>query len=408
MRILLLSQWYLPEPAYNIHELAQTLAEHGHDVTVLTGFPNYPTGKIYSGYRIYPWQKEKFDDVQVVRVPLFPEHSQSGLLRACNYISLAISISLLGFWLVPKPDIMFVYHPPLTLGIPAWILSRLWRIPFVFQIQDMWPETLAATGMLNNSMILEGIQRFANLIYRKANLIFVISPGFRRNLLSKNVPDEKIRVVSNWVDTEFYYPAQRDEQLAKALGLDGYFNIMFAGNIGEAQGLDTVIEAAKRLTDLPKIQFVIIGDGTARSALEQLKTEYQLNNILFLGRYVGEKMSTLYALADVLLIHLKDDPLFRMTIPHKTFAYMASGKPIIAALSGDAADVVISAGCGLTCNSEDPVAMADLVRQFYEMPIEDREALGQIARDMVCTSYNREALISQIENSLCNIVDTSV
>jgi len=405
MRILIICHWYLPEPAIIIHELAQTLADHGNDVTALTGFPNYPTGRIYPGYRIRPWQKEQIDDVQVVRVPIFPEHSQSGFLRALNYVSFALSASLLGAWLVQKPDVIFVYHPPLTVGIPAWILSRIWRVPFVYQIQDMWPESLAATGMLNNDFVLNVVGRFAKFVYQKAKLLFVISPGFRKNLLSKNVLDKKIRVVSNWVDTDFYYPAKPDRQLARKLLLDGHFNIMFAGNIGEAQGLETVIEAARLLEDLPDCQFVLVGDGTARSELERLTKDYELKNVLFLGRFPGEQMANLYALADVLLIHLKDDPLFRITIPHKTFAYMASGKPILAAVAGDAAAVIMDNGCGLICDPEDPTALADLVREFYEMPIEGRKRLGEIARETVYSSYNRELLVSKIEDSLRKLIN---
>lgn len=407
MRILIICQWYLPEPAHIIHELAQTLADSGHDITALTGFPNYPTGKIYPGYKLRPWQKEKIDDVQVVRVPLYPEHSRSGILRALYYISFALSASILGVWLIRKPDIIFVYHPPLTVAIPAWILSRLWRIPFVYQVQDMWPESLAATGMLNNKTALDYVRRAADIVYRKAKLIYVISPGFRKNLLSKDVPDSKIKVVSNWVDTDFYYPAERDEDLARELDLDGRFNIMFAGNIGEAQGLETVIEAAKLVRDLPKIQFVLVGDGTARPMLEQMIADHALTNVLLLGRYPADKMSTLYALSDVLLIHLKNNPLFRITIPHKTFSYMASGKPIIAALAGDAADVVTSAGCGLSCNAEDPIAVAELARQFYNMPQGKRIRIGELGRQNACQFYQRGSLVGQIEEGLQEVLSSS-
>ena len=400
MRILILTQWYPPEPVLLIQELAQTLQEFGHDVTVLTGFPNYPSGKLYPGYRLRLCQRETVDGVKVVRVPIFSEHSRSGLLRALNYLSFALSSALLGFWLVTRPDVMFVYHPPLTVGIPAFVLSRLWRIPFIYQIQDMWPETLSATGMLNNKAILQWIAQFAHWVYKHATAICIISPGFHKNLLAKGVAAHKLHVISNWVDPMVYYPAQPSPEKAQTLDLVNRFNVMFAGNIGEAQGLQTVVAAAALLTDLPACQFVIVGDGVALPAIQQATVERNLQNIKFLGRYPANEMSALYALADILLVHLRDEPLFRITIPHKTFAYMASGKPILAAVAGDVADVVIKAGAGIACPPEDPLALAQAIRQLYSMPKEERQKLGQNGLHAVHTTYNRKTLITQIEHVL--------
>jgi glycosyltransferase involved in cell wall biosynthesis len=290
MRVLILTQWYPPEPAILLQELAQSLQGRGHQVTVLTGFPNYPAGQVYPGYTVRLRQRETLAGVPVVRVPLYPEHSRSGLRRALNYLSFALSSAALGPWLVRRPDVLFVYHPPLTIGIPAYVLSRLWRVPFVYQIQDMWPETLSATGMFDNPRLLGWIGRFAGWVYGKAHSILVISPGFRRNLLEKGVPPEKIHVISNWVDPATYYRAQPDAQLAQTLGLAGRFNVMFAGNMGEAQGLETVIEAARLLRDDPQIQFVLVGDGIALPRLQQLVEQHGLANVRFLGRYPAHEM----------------------------------------------------------------------------------------------------------------------
>lgn len=400
MRILILTQWYPPEPALLLQELAQTLQDFGHDVTVLTGFPNYPSGKLYPGYRLRLTQRETIAGVKIVRVPLFPEHSQSGLFRALNYLSFALSSSLLGAWLVSRPDVMFVYHPPLTVGLPAFILSRWWRIPFVYQIQDMWPETLRATGMLNNQAILRLVGEGAQWVYRHAAAICVISPGFRNNLIKKGVTQEKLYKISNWVDTNVYYPEQPDAVKANRLGLANRFNIMFAGNIGEAQGLQTVIDAAALLDHLPAVQFVIVGDGVALAKLRQAAEQHNLQNIKFLGRYPSSEMPTLYALADVLLVHLRNDPLFQITIPHKTFAYMASGKPILAAVAGDVADVVVNASAGVACPPENPEALAECIRQLYTMPKEELEKMGQNGLRAVNTIYDRQTLVGQIEKVL--------
>lgn len=404
MRVLILTQWYPPEPALLLQELAQSLQELGHEVTVLTGFPNYPSGQLYPGYKVRLRRREMLAGVPVVRVPLYPEHSQSGLRRALNYISFALSATLLGVWGVRRPDVLFVYHPPLTIGLPAYVLSRLWRRPFVYQIQDMWPETLAATGMFSNQRLLGWIGRMAGWIYRKAQSILVISPGFRHNLLAKGAPAEKIHVVSNWVDPSAYYRAEPDPQLAQELGLAGRFNVMFAGNMGEAQGLETVIEAARLLQadwqgrpsqDSP--QFALVGDGVALPRLQELAAQYRLNNVRFLGRFPAQEMPRLYALADALLVHLKDDPLFRITIPHKTLAYLGSGKPILAAVAGDVADLVESIGAGVTCPPQDPSALAAAVDALQALSAAERQAMGDRGAMAAQTRFSRARLTSEIE-----------
>jgi glycosyltransferase involved in cell wall biosynthesis len=400
MNILILTQWYPPEPGLLIQELAQTLMAHGHQVTVLTGFPNYPSGQLYPGYRLKLLQRETIAGVPVVRVPLYPEHSRSGIKRALNYLSFAASAATLGWFAVSKPDVMFVYHPPLTIGIPAYVLSRLWRIPFVYQIQDMWPETLRASGMLNNERALKLVGLFADRVYKWSKAICVISPGFRANLISKGVPEEKIHVISNWVDTDTYFPAVPDTETKSKLGLHGKFNVMFAGNIGEGQGLETIVVAAQLLQDCPDVQFVIVGDGIALPRLKEAAEAQNVKNIRFLGRYQAKDMPGLYALADVLLIHLKDDPLFQITIPHKGFAYMASGRPILAAVKGDAANVVMEAHAGISCEPEDPHTLAETVRHFSKMTEGELQEMGKRGLEAVRTKYSREYLVSQIEKVL--------
>lgn len=400
MRILILTQWYPPEPALLMHELAQELQTLGHHVQVLTGFPNYPSGNIYEGYRLRPWVRESLDGVEIVRTWLYPNHSQSGMKRVFNYLSFAISSSLLGVFLAKRPDVIFVYHPPLTVGIPAWLLSRMWRVPFVYQIQDMWPETLLATGMVVNSRLLHYVAQFANWIYKKAAVLLVISDGFRDNLVDKGVPEKKICVVSNWVDPTVYFPDSQDGFYACELGLQGKFTVMFAGNMGEAQALETVMQAALLLRDKPQIQFVFVGDGIALERLQALKKQEGLDNVLFLGRFRPDEMPKLYAQADVLLIHLKDDPLFRITIPHKTFAYMASGKPVLAAVAGDAGAVIEEAQAGYACPPQNATALAETVSKMAEMGIEALAAMGNNGRKQVLTKYSRAYLVRKIENVL--------
>ena len=400
MKILLLTQWYPPEPGVLLQELAQTLQAKSHDVTVLTGFPNYPSGHLYPGYQLRLRQHELLAGVRVVRVPLYMNHSLSSIKRVLNYVSFALSSSILGFWLVRRPDVIFVYHPPLTIGLPAWILSRLWNVRFVYQIQDMWPETLAATNMIKSRHVFSIIGRFARWVYAKAHTILAISPGFERNLIDKGVSAEKVKVIPNWMEDDLSARAMPNMQLAQRLGLAGRFNIMFAGNIGEAQGLETVLKAAKLLEGFTRIQFVFIGDGTALPILKRTAEAQLISNVRFLGRFSQEMMPELYALADVLLVHLRDDPLFRITIPHKILGYMGSGKPILAALAGDGADLVTAAGAGISCPPGNPEALAEAVKDFLKRSNEERKAMGESGRQTVQTHFSREVLIANIEKEL--------
>ena len=397
MRVVILTQWYPPEPAVLMKELAESLCARGHAVTVVTGFPNYPSGTIYDGYRVRPWQRERHDAVEVVRVALYPEHSRSGVKRALNYASFAASASVLAPWLVERPNVLFVYHPPLTVGVPGAWLSALWRAPMVYQIQDMWPETLVATGMLSSPTMLRGVARMARWVYARAAAICVISEGFRANLIAKGVPASKVHVISNWVDPAVYRPLPPDQALAARLGISRRFNVLFAGNVGEAQELGVVIEAAQLLSDQPDAQFVIVGDGVALPRLRQEAERRGVTNVRFLGRLAPDAMPSVYALADVLLLHLKDDPLFRITIPHKIFTYLASGKPILAAVAGDAAEVVCRSQAGVVCPPEDPAALADAVRRLRALSDAERNRMGSNGRVAVARDFGRETLVPRFE-----------
>lgn len=406
MRVLLLSQWYVPEPDIKVHLLGKDLVARGHQVTSITGFPNYPKGHIYPGYRQRLWQWEYKDRVRVLRLPLYPDHSQLAVRRILNYLSFAASASLMGPVLCGSVDVMWVYHPPLTVGIPAWWISLLRRVPFVYEIQDMWPETVLASGMMSSELVAKWLGRLAQFIYRHASAITVISPGFKRNLVSKGVPPEKIYVIPNWADEDIYRPVPPDPEFAVRNGLSGRFNIIYAGNMGTAQALGNVIEAASLLRDLRNIQFVFIGDGVEEPMLRQKVYERGLENVRFLGRQPAAEMPRFYALADALLVHLKRDPLFEITIPSKTLAYLACGRPILAAVSGDAADVVRDARAGVVCYPEDPEALAAAVRKLYRMSPSEREAMGQAGRAAYLANYTRQVLLDRYEELLTEVAST--
>ena len=404
MRILILSHFYIPEPAPHMHILAKGLVKRGHEVTVITGFPNYPQGHIYPGYRQQFWQREKIDGVCVLRLPIYPDHSQSAVHRSANYISFAMSASLLGPTLCGSADVMLVYHPPLTSAIPAWLISLLRKVPFVYEIQDMWPETLPATGMVNNPLLLSAIAKLCQFIYRQSSAITVISPGFKRNLIAKGVPERKIRVILNWPYEGDFSPVQPDKRLAEEFGLLGRFNILYAGNMGPGQGLHNVIEAASILTDLPSVQFVLIGDGLDLASLKEAVKARQLSNVRFIPRQPMSQIPSFYALADALLIHLTNEPLFEITIPGKTQSYLASGRPLLVSVSGDAAELVLKAGAGLAVRPIEPADLARAVRKLYAMSPVERKAMGDAGRDYYLKNLTPDVLIDRYEQLFHEII----
>lgn len=319
MRILMLTQWFDPEPTFKGLAFAKELIRLGHEVEVLTGFPNYPGGKLYDGYKIRLRQREIIDGISVIRVPLYPNHDGSALKRIGNYLSFAFSAALLGPFLVKQADVVYVYHPPATVALPAMMIKLLRGMPFVYDIQDLWPDTLAASGMLNNRQILKCVEWWCNLTYKIADHIVVLSPGFKRKLIERGVPEDKVSVIYNWCDEGQIAVMKRRVAAEREPEMVGRFNIVFAGTMGKAQVLDAVMDAAKLLSDrLPQVQFVFIGGGSDVERLKQIKSDKNLANVIFLPRRPFSEIGSALSMADLLLVHLKDDPLFEITLPSKT------------------------------------------------------------------------------------------
>lgn len=382
-----------------LSDMAESLQSRGHEVTVLTGYPNWPSGQVYPGYRIRARQVEDVGGVRVVRIPLYPDHSKSGLRRALNFLSFIVSASVLGPLFVRRHDIIHAIQPPTTC-IPAWVLSRLWHVPFTYEVQDMWPETLSSTGMIGNRRVLRLVGRYCGWAYRCAAAVRVISPGFRADLVTKNVPPEKVRFIPNWVDAEFYNAGHPDAG-EDAHDLQGKFVALYAGTVGLAQGLETLVDAAALLRQSnPNLVIVVAGDGLALEDLRRRAIERGATNVRFLGRIQMDRIPDLYARADAFILHLKDDPLFRMTIPHKTLTYLAAGKPIAAAVEGDVADVVMESGGGLTCKPADPEALARLLAAIESMPADVRDAMGERGRAAAGSTYDRDCQIGELEAML--------
>lgn len=375
MRVLLITQWFDPEPGAKGLVFARELIRNGFEVEVVTGFPNYPGGKIYPGYKVKLIQRERIDGVDVTRLPLFPSHDKSVIKRIFNYSSFAFSALIYGIFIAKRADVMYAYHPPLTVGISASIIRLFRGFPLVYDIQDMWPDTLRATGMLNNPRILKLIDWICNWVYGRVDRIVVLSPGFKRLLVERNVPESKVDIIYNWADEKsLIYPKSG---LPLNFPRTTQFKIVFAGNVGKAQALDAVLDAAKILQNRKsKVCFVILGGGVEVSRLKLYAKNLSLDNLVFLPPVPMSEVGSVLVAADVLMVHLKKDPLFEITIPSKTQAYMAVGKPLLMAVNGDAADLVRQSNCGLIAESENPQSIADAAQSLANMCSSDLQNMG--------------------------------
>jgi len=379
MRILFITHYFQPEPNFFYGlPFAKELARRGHSVLVLTGFPNYPGGRVYEGYQIRPLQTEIMEGIPVYRFPLYPSHDGSSIRRTLCYSSLSVAMAVMAPWLVRKADVAYVAQGPATLGLPAAVLKWLRRIPFVYNIQDLWPDTLVSTGMFTKGRAYTLVDHWCRQVYRQAARIVVIAPGMKRLLQERGVPERKIEVIYNWCDEALASGSEPDAGLKQRLGMEGRFNMVFAGNMGRLQAMDAVIEAARLVAEVnSEIQFVFIGGGVEVDRLKQRAEELKLGNVLFHGRKPVSEIGSLLRAADVLLVHLRKDPLFAVTIPSKTQAYLAMGRPILMAVEGDASDLVKAAQAGECCRPQDPRAIADTALRLFHLTAQERRQLGE-------------------------------
>lgn len=403
-RILLITQWFDPEPTFKGILFAKELVSRGFEVEVITGFPNYPGGTLYDGYHIKFIQKEVIDGVLVTRVPLFPSHDKSKLGRVFNYLSFGLSSLIYGLFFSKRVDVIYAYQPPLTVGISALIIKLFRRVPVVLDIQDMWPDTLKATGMISNSRLLSFVFKVCNLIYAGVTKIVVLSPGFKDLLIDRGVSENKIEIIYNWADKKVL--RTKSNGVPKELDSIEGFKVLFAGNVGQAQGLYVILNAALLLKDnVPKIHFLVLGRGLKLDDLKRRAKELNLDNVHFLPAVDMEKVGSFLGFADALLIHLNSDPLFEITIPGKTQAYMAVGKPIIMGVSGDASNLVSRADCGVCFEPEDSVALAEAAKGLMLLDSTNIQRLGKNAEKFYDKNLSVKVGIDSFEKVFNEVID---
>jgi glycosyltransferase involved in cell wall biosynthesis len=398
LNVLIVTQYYWPEN-FPINDLALGLRERGHEVTVYTGKPNYPGGRFFPGYGFFARSTERHQGTHIVRVPLIPRGAGGPFQLALNYLSFAAIASLLAPFRCPgRYDIILVYEPsPVTVGLPALVLKWWKHAPILFWVQDLWPETLSATGVVRSRWLLSLVDRLVRFIYRRCALVLAQSQAFSPYLQAQGVPTDRIRYYPNSAEA-LYQPAAVESQAPERGLMPEGFRVMFAGNIGAAQDFETIVAAADKLRDERNIHWIIIGDGRTHRWVEQEVERRGLRaTVHLLGRHPVQSMPRFFALADVMLVTLKEDPVFALTVPSKVQSYFACGRPVLAALDGEGARVVREAGAGIAVKTGDPSALADAVLQFRRMPEAEREAMGRRGADYFGRHFERSLLISRLE-----------
>ncbi len=399
MNLLIVSQYFWPEN-FRINDLAAGLVERGHEVSVLTGIPNYPQGRFFAGYGYFKRHREIYKGVRIIRVPLIARGNGNGKRLALNYLSFAVIASICSpFFCNGKFDLIFVFEPsPITVGLPAIFLKHLKSIPIFFWVQDLWPESLSATGAVRSPLILKLVKKLVCFIYQRCDKILTTSQAYFPSIISLGIHSKKLIYFPQCVE-ELYQPVKIDPSSTEQTLIPEGFRVMFAGNIGTAQSFETIIGAANELRSYTNIQWVIIGDGRKRAWVEtEVKRLKLTKTVHLLGSYPVEMMPRFFALADALLVTLKNEPIFSLTIPGKVQSYLACGKPIIAALEGEGSRLVREANAGLTCPAENPLALAETVLSMYHLPLAQREKLGQCGYQYHKANFARDILLTKLEN----------
>ncbi|MFG5861345.1 glycosyltransferase family 4 protein [Metapseudomonas sp. CR1201] len=378
MRILVLSQYFSPE-SFIINDVARTLVAQGHEVSVATGKPNYPDGEVFPGYRASGIQRDVFaETVEVIRIPLWPRGKGGARNLILNYLSFVLCGIFFFPWLLRKRkfDAILVFAlSPITQVIPAILLKWLKKTHLAVWVQDLWPESLAATGFVRHPHLLKAVGYLVRGIYAGCDTLLVQSRAFV-GPVARYAQRDKIIYYPNSMPRQV--PVQTVERISPELAreLDQHFSVVFAGNLGTAQAVETLLETAIQLKHDPEIRLVLVGSGSRFSWLQAQKQSHQLDNLLLPGRFPMEAMPQIFERAAALLVSLKDEEIFAQTIPSKIQAYLAAGRPIIASLRGEGARVVAEAGAGEACEPENPAALAALIRSMKGRPAAELQAMG--------------------------------
>jgi len=407
LKILIITQYFWPEN-FRINDLCLELVNRGHEVTVLTGKPNYPGGIVYKDYVNEAAHYGEYEGATIIRVPMVARGQGSALKLGLNYLSFALSASTIGLLKIRKMDfeVIFVYQlSPITSALPAILLRAFRKIPIAMWVMDLWPDSLAAVGAVTSPKLLALLGKCVSFIYSRCDLILGQSKAFNQGISVYCDELNKIQYFPSWAEPHF--SNEPIDMVDEILGNEGVFKILFAGNIGKAQDFPAIIKAVEilRLKKIPVMIFVA-GDGRDfNSIVAEVKKRELCSFIKFLGPHPLSSMPSFYAAADALLVSLKDDPAFFKTIPGKIQSYMASGKPILTMLSGEGSRIVEEALCGYVANSGDSDKLATNITKMCSLSDRELLLLGENARYYSEQEFNRDQLITKLESWLVNLID---
>jgi glycosyltransferase involved in cell wall biosynthesis len=409
MKIAILSQWYYPEPGGAVvpSVLARSLAQRGHEVQVLTGFPNYPSGRLAPGYQMERRLDERdTNNVNIRRVALYPDHGKSALRRGTNYLSFALSASASGSSLLRKSDVVWVYNSPVTIALPSMLASAVGGPPHLMHVMDLWPESMFLGGFgvgRSQKLISRLIGTWCDITYKSASAIACTSKGIANVLSDRGVPNEKLFHIPVWTDESIYFERPYAKELADFLGVKEKFVVLYAGTLGSAQGLSGLLEVCQRLQDLPHVQVLIAGSGTGERDLRNLASSMKISNIQFLGQWPTEDMGRLISISDVNLVSLKADLLSTITIPSKLVSILASGRPVIAWADGELADIVNESGAGLIAKAGDVNELEHAIRQMCSGGESYIRRFGKMGRIYYDQRLSLETGVDSVERVLSQI-----
>ena len=393
MNILFLTDNFPPEtnaPATRTHEHARNWVAAGHQVTVLTNVPNFPVGRVFPGYRNKLWQWEAMDGIRVVRVWTYVTANEGFLRRSLDYLSFGVT-GVLGGLFLPAPDVIVATSPQIFTALGGCILAWIKRRPFVFELRDLWPDSIVAVGAMREGPLLRMLRRLEYWLYHRATKIVSVTNAFKRILVANGIPQGKVAVIRNGVDLKAFVPGPKPVELARRLGLEGKFVAAYVGTIGMAHGLDVLLSAAERLRDRGDLAFVLVGTGAERARLEQETKRRGLDNIMFVGPVDKVEVRQYWRLCDVALVLLKDVPVFHHVIPSKIFEAMGTGRPIILGGRGESQELLQEAGAGIAISPENPQCLAEAITKLMDDSALCRD-MGAAGRRFVERNFDRKHL----------------
>ncbi len=404
MRILFLTDNFPPEtnaPATRTFEHARRWVRAGAKVTVITTAPNFPAGRIFPGYRNRLFQREWIDGVETIRVWTYITANEGFARRTLDYLSFMVMGFLAGLSL-PRPNVIVSTSPQIFTACAAYVLSIFKRRPFVFELRDLWPDSIIAVGAMRESGAIRALKRLEYFLYRKAARIISVTNSFKTVLSGNGVPADKIAVVRNGADLKGFTPGPKPDELVKKHGLEGKFVAAYIGTIGMAHGLGTILEAAQRMKANRDIAFVLVGAGAERAALEQQARGRGLDNVIFVGSVGKDDVVRYWLLADAALVLLRNRPVFRHVLPSKMFEAMATARPIVLGVLGESADLLEAAGAGVVIQPESAEALEKAILRLATDP-EGSKELGRKGRRFVEAEFDRDKLAALMLEELRSV-----